>query len=111
MGDRDSDAKVSADASVPLPLIGLLFDYHFTPRWSVGLHGELFALNIDADTFGFSGSLLNLRLSTEYWFFNNVGVGAAINWFSLDVDVEDNSWKGELDYEYWGPQVYAAIRF
>ena len=110
-GDKDLDASVSVDASVPLPLIGLMFDYHFTPKWSAGLHGELFALNIDADTFGFSGTLINVRLGTEYWFFNNVGLGAAVDWFSLDVDVDDGDWRGELDYQYWGPQVYLAIRF
>jgi hypothetical protein len=111
LGDKDGDANVSADANVPLPLIGLLFDYHFTPKWSAGLHGEVFWLNIDADTFGFSGTFINLRASTEYWFFNNVGLGAAINWFSLDVDVDDGDWRGILDYQYWGPQVYAALRF
>lgn len=111
LGGQDADAKVSADASVPLPLIGLLFDYHFTPKWSAGLHGEVFWLNIDSDTLGFSGSLINLRASTEYWFFNNVGLGAAINWFSLDVDVEDGDWRGILEYQYWGPQVYAVMRF
>ena len=111
LGDQDSDANVSADADVPLPLLGLRLDYHFTPRWTAGLHGEIFALNIDADTFGFSGSLINLKLSTEYWLFNNFAVGAAISYFNLDVDVDDGDWKGKLDYQYWGPQVYAAIRF
>ena len=111
LGNQDLDANVSANADVPLPLIGLRFDYHFTPRWTAGLHGEFFALNIDADTFGFSGSLINLKLSTEYWIFNNVALGAAINYFNLDVDVDDNDWKGEFDYQYWGPQVYAAVRF
>ncbi len=111
LGDKDLDATVSADASVPLPLIGLLFDYHFTPKWSAGLHGEAFWLNIDADTFGFSGTLFNVRASTEYWFFNNVGLGAAVNWFSLDVDVDDGDWRGILEYQYWGPQVYAVVRF
>jgi hypothetical protein len=111
IGDKDPDANVSADASVPLPLIGLLFDYHFTPKWSAGLHGEVFWLNIDADTIGFSGTLINLRASTEYWFFNNVGLGAAVNWYSLNVDVDDGDWRGILDYQYWGPQVYLAVRF
>ena len=111
LGDQDADANISEDANVPLPLIGLLFDYHFTPKWSASLLGEVFWLNIDADTFGFSGTFINLRASTEYWFFNNVGLGAAINWFSLDVDVNDGDWRGIIEYQYWGPQIYAAIRF
>ena len=52
-----------------------------------------------------------MLLNTEYWLFNNVGVGAALNWFSLDVDVDDGSWFGTLNYQYLGPQVYLAIRF
>ena len=32
--------------------------------------------------------LTNLRLSTEYWILKNIGLGTAINWFALDVDVE-----------------------
>jgi hypothetical protein len=111
LGNEDLDANVSAGADAPLPLIGLLFDYNFTPKWSAGLLGEVFWLNTDADTFGFSGTLINLRLSTEYWIFNNVGLGVAINWFSLDVDVDDGDWRGRLEYQYWGPQVYAAVRF
>jgi hypothetical protein len=55
--------------------------------------------------------VVNLRLSTEYWFFNNVGLGAALNWFELNADVDDDDWKGNLDYNYWGPQIYVAVRF
>jgi hypothetical protein len=111
LGNEDLDADVTANANVPLPLIGLRFDYHFTPKWSAGLLGELFWLNTSSDTFKFSGSLVNLRLSTEYWFFNNVGLGAALNWFDLNADVDDDDWKGNLDYNYWGPQIYVAVRF
>jgi len=111
LGPGDLDAEVTANASVPLPVLGLRFDYHFTPRWSAGLLGEAFALNIDADTVGYSGTLINARLSTEYWIFKNVGLGAAANWYSLDVDVEDGNWLGTLDYQYLGPQIYLMARF
>ena len=94
-----------------MPLLGLLFDYHFTPKWTVGTHGEIFYIDISEDDFSFSGTITNLRLHTEYWFFNNVGLGAAINWFKLDVDVDDGDWKGELDYQYWGPQVMRPFGF
>lgn len=111
VGNEDADHHVTAKANAPLPVIGLRFDYHFTPKWSAGLLGEFFWLNIGSDTFKFSGSLANIRLSTEYWFFNNVGLGAALNWFDLNVDVEDDDWKGKLDYNYWGPHIYVTVRF
>lgn len=32
--DEDIQNSVSADGNAPLPLLGLFFDYHFTPKWS-----------------------------------------------------------------------------
>jgi hypothetical protein len=43
--------------------------------------------------------------------YNNFGVGVAVNYFSLDVEVDDSEWKGTFDYEYFGPQIYLAARF
>ena len=111
IGDVAVHAKVEADAAAPMPLFGLFFDYHFTPKWTVKTHGEVFAIDLNDDTFSFSGTITNLRLATEYWLFNNAGLGAGMNWFKLHVDVDDNDWKGKLDYQYWGPQVYAMVRF
>jgi hypothetical protein len=111
LNDEDLNDSVSVDANAPMPLLGLFFDYHFTPKWSVGFHGQFFALDLNDDTFSFSGTVTNLRLSTEYWVFNHVGLGVAVNWFKLDVDLDDSDWKGSVDYEYWGPQIYATIRF
>lgn len=111
LGDLDADADVSADAAAPMPLIGLSFDYHFTPKWTVGTHAEIFFLDISDNTFSFSGTITNLRVNTDYWLFNNFGLGAAINWFALDVEVDDSEWKGDLNYQYLGLQLYASIRF
>lgn len=111
LNNQDADFSASAEGNAPLPLLGLFFDYHFTPKWSAGFNGQFFSLNLDDDTFSFSGSVTNLRLSTEYWVFNNVGLGIAVNWFKLDVDLDDSDWKGSVDYQYWGPQVYATVRF
>jgi hypothetical protein len=75
------------------------------------VHAEIFDISISGDTFNFAGSIANLRISTEYWLYNNFGVGVAVNYFSLDVEVDDSEWKGTFDYEYFGPQIYLAARF
>jgi len=111
LNDEDLNDSVSVDANAPMPLLGLFFDYHFTPKWSAGFHGQFFALDLNDDTFSFSGTVTNLRLSTEYWVFNHVGLGVALNWFKLDVDIDDSDWVGSVEYEYWGPQLYATVRF
>jgi hypothetical protein len=82
INDEDLNNSVSVDANAPMPLLGLFFDYYFTPKWSAGFHGQFFALDLDDDTFSFSGTVTNLRLNTEYWVFNNLGLGAAVNWSS-----------------------------
>ncbi|MCU7921120.1 MAG: hypothetical protein KZQ88_00280, partial [Candidatus Thiodiazotropha sp. (ex Dulcina madagascariensis)] len=110
VADQRGRGQVSAKTNAPLPLIGLRYDYHISPQWSVNAMGEIFALDLSDDTFAFSGSLYNVRLGTEYWIRNNLGVGAAVNAFGVDVDVEDSDWKGALNYRYWGPQIYLTIR-
>jgi len=104
-------ADVTADADAPLPMIGIDYEHRFSERWTAGLTASAFYLKASGSTFAFKGSLLNLGVNTEYWFFNNLGIGAALSYFKLDAEVEDDSWKGEFDYQYWGPQLYAIIRF
>ena len=111
LGTEDANAEVTAKADAPLPLFGLRFDYYITPRWSAGAHGEALALEFDDDTFSFSGRAVNVRLSTEYWIWNHFGVGAAVNWFNVDLDVDDSDWRGEFEYDYFGPQLYLTARF
>ena len=107
LGKLDLDHEVTAKANVPMPLLGLAFKYNFTNRWAAGLHGEAFALSIG----DYSGNLVNLSARTEYWFFNHFGAGLALNWFRLDLEVDKDEWHGELEYKYWGPQIYITARF
>ena len=107
LGNQDIDAEVTAKANAPMPLLGLAFKYNFTPRWTAGIHVEAFGLDIG----DFSGNLVNLSARTEYWFFNHFGAGLALNYFRLDVEVESDDWRGELEYKYWGPQIYITARF
>ena len=107
-GDANADASASAD--VPLPLFGLRYDYYINQRWKTSVHGEVFALELTDELFHFSGNLYNIRASTDYWLTNNFGVGAAISWFDIDAKVDDTEWKGEIEYRYFGPQIYHQAR-
>ncbi len=110
-GTGEVDGEVNAKAQAPLPLFGIDYEYHASKRWTHGIHAEFFSLDLEDTDFGFSGTIFNIRASTEYWFYNQFGVGFAVNWFSMDVDVNDSDWRGRIDYEYLGPQVYANMRF
>lgn len=110
-GAEPAEADASVDANLPLPAIGFAYEYRFTERWTAGAMAQAFYLKGSSSSLDFSGSLLNLGVKTEYWLFKNIGIGAAVNYFDLDADVEDDDWKGALDYEYFGPQIYVTFRF
>ena len=55
--------------------------------------------------------MYNVKLATEYYVWNNFAVGASLQYFKLDVDLDDSDWAGSLDYEYWGPTAYISVRF
>ncbi len=111
LGGQDGDASAAARVQAPLPLLGLLFAYRPGPRWEVDVHAEALVLNIDADVLNYSGSLVSLAGRTHYWFYNRLGVGGAVNWFDLEFDVDGDKWRGRIDYDYVGPQVYLVTRF
>jgi hypothetical protein len=92
-------------------VIGFSYEYRFSDRWTAGLLAEAFYLKGSSSSLDFSGNLLNLEVKTEYWLYNNIGIGAAINYFNINADVEDDDWKGALDYTYFGPQIYVSVRF
>jgi hypothetical protein len=111
IGNLDGDTSASASVNAPLPLVGFVFDYWPDPRWSVGAQAAVLVLNIDDDVLGYSGSFASLAGRVHYWFYGQLAVGGAVNWFSLNFDVDGEKWQGALDYDYVGPQFYVATRF
>jgi hypothetical protein len=110
-GTQDFSNDASAKANVPLPLLGLRYDHHFSDRWSAGANVGVFALEFGGDTWDFEGSLWSVRLHAEYRFARNFALGVALDGFDVSVAVSQNDWKGGFDYGYWGPQIYLTARF
>jgi hypothetical protein len=111
LGGQDVSRDSATNADVPLPLLGLRYDHHFSERWSAGASAAVFALEFGEDTWSFEGSLWSVRLYAEYRFARNFGIGVALDGFDIDVDLSRNSWNGGFDYGYWGPQIYLTARF
>jgi hypothetical protein len=109
-GNKDVDTEIEAKVDAPMPLLGLDYVYAFTPRWTGGARGEVFWFDYSGGPIDVGGTIVNLRLSTDYWITRNIGLGAAVNYFELDVDVDSDKWKGTLNYGYFGPQIYLQAR-
>ncbi|MEK2688016.1 hypothetical protein [Bdellovibrio sp. GT3] len=103
--------EATAAANAPLPLLGLDLKYMITPNWSVGTNVGAFAYKIAASGMDMQGNILSAAANTEWWFSTYVGVGAALNWFYIGVEVDGKKWNGEFNYEYLGPQAYLTARF
>jgi hypothetical protein len=107
----DGSRESTVSENVPLPVLGVRYDHRFSERWSAGAGLGLFALRYLDETTHYQGSLATLRLQGEYRFSRNFGAGAALDAFKVRVDADRDSWRGGLDYSYWGPQVFLTARF
>jgi hypothetical protein len=108
---QDANADITAKINAPLPLIGLRYDHHFSQRWSAGLQGGVFALKFGKDTTNAEGDMWSAMAYAEYRFSKHFALGLNIEGFNVDVDASSSSWKGAIDYGYWGPQLYVKARF
>jgi hypothetical protein len=111
VGTQDLALDASAKADVPLPVLGLRYDHHFSPRWSAGASFAVFALEFGKGSWNFEGSLWSVRLYGEYRFAHNFALGVALDGFDVSVDADQDNWKGGFDNGYWGPQIYLTARF
>jgi hypothetical protein len=105
------DLQSDHSADLPLPLIGLRYDHHFSDSWSAGVTAAFFSIEFGESTAGGKGSLYNARVYGEYRFNGRYGAGLAIDAFSLDLDATKNNFEGSYEYDYWGPQLYLTARF
>lgn len=110
-GAQGASAELDGRADLPLPALGLRWNYRMSPRWTTGLSAGAFALKVADGVNHADGTLLTGRAYAEYGFTRNVGMGLAVEAFRLDADVKDSEWNGKLNYRYWGPQIYLKARF
>jgi hypothetical protein len=100
-------ADESEKASAPLPVFGLELNYAVTPRWIMGAEGQYFGL----DYGDYSGSLTDIRVKTEYWLGNRVGIGLGYTWYDIDFSEDNGRYSYDIDYEYDGLEAYLNFRF
>lgn len=111
--ETGNEVTASSDhsADLPLPLIGLRYDHHFSDTWSAGVAASYFTIEFGSSTLDADGSLYNGRAYAEYRFQGRYGAGLALDYFKLDVEASKSSLQGEYVYDYWGPVLYFTARF
>ncbi|HEX8172789.1 MAG TPA: hypothetical protein VF824_19795 [Thermoanaerobaculia bacterium] len=95
-----------AETDVPVALAGLQGRVAFTNR----LHGEAAVSTLPRVTIGdYTGHALTGAARIEYRPLPWLGVGAAYQYFRLDVDVAQASLRGALDMTIRGPEAYVRL--
>ena len=105
------DLQSDHSADLPLPLLGLRYDHHFSDTWSAGIGASYFSIEFGESTLDAKGSLYSVRGFAEYRFQGRYGAGIAIDAFKLDLEATKNNFSGGYEYDYWGPQLYLIARF
>ena len=55
--------------------------------------------------------MLNYELSTEYRLFKHFALGVGLARIGLDVDVNDDNWRGSISDGYRGNNVFGTLYF
>ncbi|MDJ0779979.1 MAG: hypothetical protein QNJ85_19075 [Gammaproteobacteria bacterium] len=103
----DGTSADESEASGPLPMFGMRLAYRINPRWSLHYLTEvLFVETEDTD-----GSVQNYEIDLRYRFDRAIVLGAGLTRFSIDVDSEDDEWRGRIADTHQGFLLFGAYYF
>jgi len=97
----------AADATVPLPTIGLSGTWAIDPQWRLGATAQFFSLNYG----DYDGSLFNGSVSAEYRLNRNFALGAGYTVYDYNLDATKDKFRGSFDYQFAGPMLYVTGGF
>jgi hypothetical protein len=106
-GTLDADISDSGDVGAPLPVVGLRGLWSLPYDLWIDAQAQYFAVDID----DIDGSLTDLRLMVNWQPKSWLGLGIGYNQFTVDVDIEKNSFDGSLDWTYEGPMIFLSGSF
>lgn len=93
--------------TAPLPHLGLLGAYAFTPTIVSQARVVGFYLKIN----DYSGWLVQADLTVTWQFAKHFGVGAGVEYFNFSLEADRANFNGDFTFNYIGPTVFAIATF
>jgi len=93
---------VKGGVTAPLPVFNFRGDWNMTRKWRMGVEQTIFLVDIGS----LAGALSNFEWRIEHQTFNNLGFGAALNYFSSNAGLTANGNDAEINSRYNGLFVY-----
>jgi hypothetical protein len=106
-GTLNADISEKGSVGAPLPVIGLRGQWSLPYDLWIDLGAQYFALSIDE----YDGSLSDLRATVVWQPRTWLGIGLGYNRFAVDVDVDNDRFRGSLDWTYEGPMLFYSASF
>lgn len=103
----NASATARADVNGPLPVFGIHYIWQFTPQLSLDALFEFFGLKFEQ----YSGNYQDYQVTVDYMPTKHFGVGLGWNTFVSDVNVDANSFSGNLRWKYGGLRLYAHFSY
>lgn len=102
-----TDYQANQRLIAPLPLIGVKAGYEFNQHWRAGAAARY----LDVTIGDIEGRILSLNLMAEYFFNKNLGLGASLT--SFDVNVRQNGvvFINALSYQYNAVQAFLILKY
>jgi hypothetical protein len=97
----------TARVEAPLPVVGVRALWNPGGDFWIDASAQFFSLSIDE----YDGKVTDYRVAALWQPKTWLGIGLGYNGFALDVDVDKDSFRGSLDWEYGGPQVFLSGSF
>ena len=100
LGDGSTAFTASkASASLPIPNLGILYQYSPSEKWLISARVDWFSASID----DWSGSIWNTNVNVNYQVGKNFGLGLGYQFFQIDGRLDEERWKGDLRVRFSGP--------
>ncbi len=96
-----------ADASGPLPVVGLRGVWRFHPNFYLDAQAQFFKISLDP----YDGRLEDYSASVVWTPIKHLGIGAGYNKFITRLDVSADRFDGSLRWRYGGARIFIIGSF
>lgn len=103
----DGSQADSSDVTAPLPMFGLRMAYAITPKWSIHYLSETFFIEIGDEL---EGVFQNFELDLQYKAHKNFMLGMGVTRLSIDLEANDEEWRGRIADSHQGILLYLGYQ-
>lgn len=112
--DAAGVGEEETNITAPLPVVGLNFDFAFSPKWILRQNIDFFYLEIG----NYKGAIADFNIAIEWNVWEHWGFGAGVDSFRLGIEAQDEGedvpgvdFAGSIKTNYLGLMLYVKYRF